>query len=344
MAELLKGKAVADALTEQNIKTVETLKTAGVEPTLAIVRIGENPSDMSYERGALKRAEKTGVTVKQFIYDETIDQKSFLAEIEKINRDDSIHGVLIFRPLPKHISDEAVRNTLVPEKDVDGITDGSLAGIFTGSHRGFAPCTARACMEIAAYNGIDFTGKKVAVLGRSLVIGKPVAMMAMEQNATVTTCHSRTGAEEMKKICRESDIIIAAMGRAKMVNAEYAGDDGSGYDQTLMGVFEGDGCVCAGYARAYKYLCDRAGIPCWYVVGSTDSDRDATHAWNVVSVEDAGTMFVDATWGDEGEAVSWLWYTGDRRMFDEHHIAMSMDLDDVVVASLKDSASPARAA
>ena len=223
MAELLKGKAVADALTEKNIETVGRLREAGVEPVLAIVRIGENPSDLSYERGALKRAEKTGVTVKQFIYDETIDQESFLNEIEKINDDDSIHGVLIFRPLPKHISDEAVRNTLVPEKDVDGITDGSLAGIFTGSHRGFAPCTARACMEIAAHSGIDFTGKKVAVLGRSLVIGKPVAMMAMEQNATVTTCHSRTGADEMKKICRESDIIIAAMGRAKMVDAEYAG-------------------------------------------------------------------------------------------------------------------------
>ncbi|MBP3384441.1 MAG: bifunctional 5,10-methylene-tetrahydrofolate dehydrogenase/5,10-methylene-tetrahydrofolate cyclohydrolase [Firmicutes bacterium] len=225
MAELLKGKAVADALTEKNIETVGRLREAGVEPVLAIVRIGENPSDLSYERGALKRAEKTGVTVKQFIYDETIDQESFLNEIEKINDDDSIHGVLIFRPLPKHISDEAVRNTLVPEKDVDGITDGSLAGIFTGSHRGFAPCTARACMEIAAHSGIDFTGKKVAVLGRSLVIGKPVAMMAMEQNATVTTCHSRTGADEMKIICRESDIIIAAMGRAKMVDAEYAGED-----------------------------------------------------------------------------------------------------------------------
>lgn len=242
MAELLKGKAVADALTEQNIKTVEELKNAGVEPVLAIVRIGENPSDMSYERGALKRAEKTGVTVKQFVYDETIDQESFLKEIEKINKDDSIHGVLIFRPLPKHIDDETVRNTLLPEKDVDGITEGSLAGIFTGTHRGFAPCTARACMEIAAHSGIDFTGRKVAVLGRSLVIGKPVAMMAMEQNATVTTCHSRTGADEMKKICRESDIIIAAMGRAKMVDGEYLGEN-----QIILDVginVDEDGSLC----------------------------------------------------------------------------------------------------
>lgn len=225
MAELLKGKAVADALTEKNIETVERLKAAGTEPTLAIVRIGENPSDMSYERGALKRAEKTGVTVRQFIYDESITRDGFLAEIEKINEDESIHGVLIFRPLPKHIDDEAVRNALVPEKDVDGITDGSLAGIFTGTHKGFAPCTARACMEIASHYGVDFTGKKVVVLGRSLVIGKPAAMMAMERNATVTTCHSRTGADRMKDICKESDIIIAAMGRAKMVDASYMGKD-----------------------------------------------------------------------------------------------------------------------
>ncbi len=225
MAELLKGKAVADALTEKNIETVAYLKDAGIEPVLAIVRIGENPSDLSYERGALKRAEKTGVTVRQFIYDESIGEADFLKEIEKINSDDSIHGVLIFRPLPKHIDDETVRNMLVPEKDVDGITEGSLAGIFTGTHRGYAPCTARACMEIAAHYGIDFTGKKAAVLGRSLVIGKPVAMMAMEQNATVTTCHSRTGADKMKEICKDSDIIIAAMGRAEMVDGSYLGEE-----------------------------------------------------------------------------------------------------------------------
>ena len=225
MAELLKGKAVADALTEKNIETVERLKAAGIEPTLGIVRIGENPSDMSYERGALKRAEKTGIAVKQFIYDESITEDEFLKEIEKINEDAGVHGVLIFRPLPKHISDEKVRNLLLPEKDIDGITDGSLAGIFTGTHKGFAPCTARACMEIAAHYGIDFTGKKVAVLGRSLVIGKPVAMMAMEQNATVTTCHSRTGVDNMKAICKESDIIIVAMGRAKMIDGSYFGQN-----------------------------------------------------------------------------------------------------------------------
>lgn len=225
MAELLKGKAVADAITETIQAKVAALKEKGIEPTLAIVRVGENPSDLSYERGALKRAEKTGVQVKQYIYEETVTQETLLSEIEAINEDENIHGVLIFRPLPSHIDDEAVRGTLLPEKDIDGITEGSLAGIFTGTHTGYAPCTARACMEIAAHYGIDFSGKKVAVLGRSLVIGKPVAMMAMEQNATVTVCHSRTGADNMKKICQESDVIIAAMGRAAMVDASYIGND-----------------------------------------------------------------------------------------------------------------------
>lgn len=221
MAQVLKGKEVADALTEKTSGKVEELKAIGIEPTLAILRVGENPSDLSYERGALKRAEKTGVKVCRYLYDENISQEELLAEIDGINQDDSIHGVLIFRPLPEQIDDEAVRAALLPEKDVDGITEGSLAGIFTGTHRGYAPCTARACMEILDHYGIDLTGKKTAVLGRSLVIGKPAAMMAMERNATVTVCHSRTGKEEMEKICRESDVLIAAMGRAAMVNGAY---------------------------------------------------------------------------------------------------------------------------
>lgn len=221
MGELLKGKAVADSITEKLTKKIDNMKAKGVEPALAIIRVGENPSDLSYERGALKRAENTGVAVKQFIYDVTVSQEDLIAEIQKINKDESIHGVLIFRPLPDHIDDEAVRNALLPQKDVDGITEGSLAGIFTGTHTGFAPCTARACMEIADHYGVELSGKKVAVLGRSLVIGKPVACMAMEKNATVTVCHSRTGADNMKKICSESDIIIAAMGRAKMIDEDY---------------------------------------------------------------------------------------------------------------------------
>ncbi len=221
MARLLDGKEVAQAIMQRIRTKVEELKARNISPTLAIVRVGTNPSDQSYEKGALKRAEQAGVQVQRYLYDETVSQDELLKEIELLNQDKTVHGILILRPLPSQIDDDAVRAALLPEKDVDGITEGSLAGIFTGTHRGFAPCTARACMEILDFYDIDLTGKKVAVLGRSLVIGKPVAMLAMEKNGTVTVCHSRTGADEMEKICRESDILIAAMGKAAMIDDHY---------------------------------------------------------------------------------------------------------------------------
>ncbi|MBQ0079208.1 MAG: bifunctional 5,10-methylenetetrahydrofolate dehydrogenase/5,10-methenyltetrahydrofolate cyclohydrolase [Eubacterium sp.] len=225
MAELLKGKPVADALTEKNIAKVEELKAQGINPTLAIVRLGENPGDMSYERGALKRAEATGVAVKQFIYDVDITQDQLLAEIDKINKDDSIHGVLIFRPLPKHLDDRTICEALAPAKDMDGITSGSMAGVFTDSGEGYPPCTAQACMEMIDHMGLDLTGKKVTVIGRSLVIGKPVAMMAMKKNATVTVLHSRTTAEDFAAAGANADVVIAAIGRAKMIGADKVGSD-----------------------------------------------------------------------------------------------------------------------
>ena len=177
MAEILKGAPVAKALTEANRERAEKLKEAGIEPALAIIRLGENPSDLSYERGAIKRAEKTGIRVVQHVLPETASQEELLGEIEKINRDDSIHGVLMFRPLPGHIDEKAVCEALDPAKDMDGITSGSMAGVFMENGMGYPPCTASAVMEIFDYYGIELKGKKVTVFGRSLVIGKPVAMM-----------------------------------------------------------------------------------------------------------------------------------------------------------------------
>lgn len=223
MAELLKGKAVADSLTEITKAKAEALKADGITPTLAIVRLGENPGDLSYERGALKRAEQTGVAVKQFVYEADIAQDALIEEIHKINDDDSIHGVLIFRPLPKHIDDKAVCDALAPAKDMDGITAGSMAGVFMDSGEGYPPCTAAACMEILDYYGVELQGKKVTVMGRSLVIGKPVAMMAMKKNATVTICHSKTDIEDFKAAGKNADIVIAALGKAKMIDTERLG-------------------------------------------------------------------------------------------------------------------------
>lgn len=224
MTEILRGKDVADRLTEKNVIKVDELRKGGMCPTLAIVRLGENPGDLSYERGALKCAEQTGVDVRQFVYDKTITQDELLAEMDKINRDDSIHGVLIFRPLPGHIDEKAVCAALAPEKDVDGITAGSMAGVFMDSDAGFPPCTAQACMEILDHYGFDPAGKRVAVIGRSLVIGKPVAMMMMRRDATVTICHSRTGSGVMRSVGHDADIIVAAAGKAKMVGPDITGD------------------------------------------------------------------------------------------------------------------------
>lgn len=220
MAELLKGKPVADRITIEIAEKAEKLRASGVVPTLAIVRLGEEPGDISYEKGAVKRAAEAGVEVKSLVFDRDMTQEDLIAEIEKLNEDDSVHGVLMFRPLPKHIDEKAVCEVLDPAKDIDGITSGSLAGIFMDSDVGFPPCTAAACIEMLDHYGYDLKGKKVTVMGRSLVIGKPVAMMAMRRNATVTICHSKTTVEDFAAAGRSADIVIAAVGKARMIKED----------------------------------------------------------------------------------------------------------------------------
>lgn len=219
MAELLKGAQVADALNASLAKEIETLKAKGVAPTLAIVRVGERGDDIAYERSAMKRCEKVGVTARQVTLPGDITEEELLEQIGALNADTSVHGVLLFRPLPKGLNDDHVRNALAPEKDVDGITDGSLAGVFTGNGVGFPPCTPQACMEVLAYNGIDPKGKRAVVIGRSLVVGKPAAMMLLSRHATVTVCHTRTA--NMPAVCREGEILIVSAGRAGIVDKSY---------------------------------------------------------------------------------------------------------------------------
>ena len=219
MATLLRGAEVVSALNEKVQTDVRALTARGVVPTLAILRVGEKPDDLAYERGAMKRAETVGVAIRQIVLPETVTQEALLSEIAQINANDSIHGCLMLRPLPKHIDDSVVREALLPEKDIDGITQGSLAGVFAGVKRGFPPCTAKACMELLAYYNIDPAGKNAVVIGRSLVIGKPVAMMLLQQNATVTICHTRT--KDMPSVTRRAEILIVAAGKPGVVGAEY---------------------------------------------------------------------------------------------------------------------------
>lgn len=219
MAVLLKGAPVAVALTEQTAERVNALKERGIIPTLAIFRVGERADDLSYERGAMKRCAQAGIEVKNVVLPAEVDSETFFRTLEDLNRDESVHGILMFRPLPKHLDGEKARKMLSPEKDVDGCTDGSLAGVFTNTPTGFPPCTARSAMEILRFYGIDPQGKRTVVIGRSLVIGRPVAMMLMHANATVTICHTRT--VDVPTITREADIVIAASGQMESVGAEY---------------------------------------------------------------------------------------------------------------------------
>ncbi|MEG0919086.1 MAG: bifunctional 5,10-methylenetetrahydrofolate dehydrogenase/5,10-methenyltetrahydrofolate cyclohydrolase [Anaerovoracaceae bacterium] len=219
MAKLLLGKEVNEKLNKELINQVNDLKGRGINPMLAIMRVGENPSDMAYERGALKRADTIGVFAKQFTYNEKITTEEFLQEIHNINEDKNIHGVLILRPLPKHIDDDAVRNALDPKKDMDGIGDMSMAGVYGGKPIGYPPCTAEAAIRILNHYDINLCGKRVVVIGRSLVIGRPVSMMLMKENATVTICHTKT--IDMDKIAQAADIIIAAAGVRSNVGENF---------------------------------------------------------------------------------------------------------------------------
>ena len=242
MAELLKGAPVAGAITRRNVQAVEELKNRGIEPTLAIIRLGEKPGDLSYEKGAMKRADKTGVKVKQFVFPEDMTEKSLISEIKKINADDSIHGVLMFRPLPAHIDEKVVCETLAPEKDMDGITSGSMAGVFMDTEIGYPPCTAEAVMEILDHYDVQLKGSKVTVFGRSLVIGKPVAMMLMKRHATITICHSRTAIDDFRDAGHNADVVVSALGRAKMIGSEILGSGQTVIDVGINVDEEGNLC------------------------------------------------------------------------------------------------------
>lgn len=222
MAKLLLGKEVTDALNANLQTRTAALREKGVTPTLGIIRVGENPSDLSYEKGAVKRAELVGVNVVKFVLPEDATKADVLAAIDKVNADDSIHGVLMFRPLPRHLKADQTEicNRLDPKKDVDCMTDLSNAGVFEGrSDLGFAPCTPAACMEILDYYGIDCKGKNAVVIGRSLVVGKPAAMMLMGKNATVTVCHTKT--VNTAEIARNADILVSAAGVLGSLTKEY---------------------------------------------------------------------------------------------------------------------------
>ena len=225
MAKQLLGKEVNEALVASLQTRTAALKEKGVTPTLGIIRLGENPSDLSYEKGATKRAEEVGVAVKNYILPEDASKEDVLKVIDEVNADATVHGVLMFRPLPKHLKNDQdeICNRLDPKKDVDSMTHMSNAGVFEGQDLGYAPCTPAACMEILDHYGIDCKGKNAVVIGRSLVVGKPAAMMLMAKNATVTICHTKT--VNTAEICKKADIIVTAAGVLGSLTKEFVSEN-----------------------------------------------------------------------------------------------------------------------
>ena len=219
MALIMKGAPAATALTGELVLRTEALKNKGVFPCLAILRVGERTDDLAYERGALKRCEKVGIAVKQFFLPLDVKQDVLLKTIGEINRDTDIHGCLMFRPLPGTLDERAACDALDPKKDIDGITVSSMAKIYSGAGKGYAPCTAQSCMELLHHYGIDISGKRVAVLGRSLVTGRPAAQLLMAEDGTVTICHTKT--RNMREIVRNADIVVVAVGKAELIGTEY---------------------------------------------------------------------------------------------------------------------------
>lgn len=223
MAKILKGRPVADAINEELIPRIKACKLEGTTPTLAIIRVGERDDDLSYERGAEKRCETLGLRLKKIILAAHCAQDELLAAIDEVNNDPSIHGCLMFRPLPTHLDDAIACAALNPAKDVDGITESSLYGVFANRAIGFPPCTAEACVRLIEHYGYELSGAKVAVVGRSLVIGKPVSMMLQAKNATVTMCHTRT--RDLPATCKEADMLIVAAGHIDTIDANATRPD-----------------------------------------------------------------------------------------------------------------------
>lgn len=216
----LRGKKVSDGIKEYVSKELETLSFV---PKLAIVRVGENPDDLSYERGATKKLKSFGLDVASYVFPQDMSDEDFKKAFKDINEDDEVTGILLLRPLPRTINEKDIENMIDPKKDLDGISPINIAKVFAGDTTGFSPCTAEAVIEVLKAYDIELTGKRVTVVGRSMVVGKPVSMLLLKENATVTMTHTRT--VDLKKTCSDAEIVVAAAGRAKMLNSDYCGQD-----------------------------------------------------------------------------------------------------------------------
>ena len=216
----LKGAEVSAKIKDQVQEIVEKLD--GHVPTAAIVRVGERPDDLSYEKGVIKKIASFGMESKTYAFPEDISEEAFLEEFRKINADESVDGILLFMPLPKHMNGKLFESAIDPVKDLDGISPVNRAKVFAGEADGFAPCTAEAVIEVLKAFEIPMAGKRAVVVGRSMVVGRPLSMLFLKENATVTVCHTKTA--DLKEECKRAEILVAAAGKAGMLDKEYVAD------------------------------------------------------------------------------------------------------------------------
>ncbi|SKC42087.1 bifunctional 5,10-methylenetetrahydrofolate dehydrogenase/5,10-methenyltetrahydrofolate cyclohydrolase [Maledivibacter halophilus] len=239
MSRIIKGKPVADKITEELIEEVKELRNKKIYPKLAIVRVGAREDDLAYERGAVSRCKKIGIEPEVTQLPVDISQEDFIKELRKLNEDNSVHGILIFRPLPKHLDETVIKYEINPEKDIDCFSPVNEGKLYEGDDSGFPPCTPKAVMEILKFYDVEIKGKNATIIGRSNVVGKPVALMLLNENATIKICHSKT--KDIAKATREADILVAAVGRANFVKEDFVKDGSVVID---VGINVIDGKVC----------------------------------------------------------------------------------------------------
>ncbi|MBQ8603817.1 MAG: bifunctional 5,10-methylene-tetrahydrofolate dehydrogenase/5,10-methylene-tetrahydrofolate cyclohydrolase [Oscillospiraceae bacterium] len=215
--KLISGKEVSAQIKQQVKEEVKHLNEQGIYPKLSVIIVGENPASMTYVKGKHKDCAECGIVSDNIAMPETVTQEELLAEIHRLNNDNSVHGILVQLPLPKHIDEYAVINAISPEKDVDGFTAINVGNMNIGKDC-FAPCTPQGCMDMLDYAGVELEGKDVVVIGRSNIVGKPVSMLALQKNATVTICHSRT--KNIAEKTRAADVVIVAVGRAGFLTGD----------------------------------------------------------------------------------------------------------------------------
>lgn len=249
-ARILKGKPVADSMQAALSEKAHELRKKGIIPKLCIIRVGERSDDIAYETGAVKKMTATGIEADRVILNASCTQEELEEVMKEKNSDEEVHGILMLRPLPAHLDEKKITQMISPEKDVDCMNPATLAGIFEPSDGLKTPCTPQAVIEMLRYYDIEMTGKKVAVLGRSSVIGKPVALLLLNENATVTICHSKTA--DLRETVREADIVISAMGRAKMIDGSYIREGATLIDVGINTDEDGKLCGDADFESAEK--------------------------------------------------------------------------------------------